>query len=337
MGTNYQIMRSAISRFGLSESHRVPMLEHAGKVGGETRRLYFALALNSRNKLNVLPQLRGSSRDEAKTVQKMLPVTRILSFGRCNVNCPYCKRDCQFISDAGLPISAVDVPLSTLFEIAEDAHARGETIRFSGGDPVMFPREPLALATYMAERHGAAVSIAHNGTGPGWVRKMLPFLSSAAIDLKGTPEAIGRVMGISNTAGPRMFALSNETQRLIAGTGSCFLDVRTPIFGHTTLNEMLRLAEHVTLNDRDTTFWTWRMYKSVVGCSWEVPDKLRVFEMMAEVSARFPQHWLGVRAKWERGGMVYFLNGEIVNQEDVTSAEDDDSENHLNYEHSLCA
>lgn len=300
---------------GLDTSHKVSMLPYGamGNVGFETRRLYFALALGEEGIFSERPVLRGSAQEDVKEI---LPVTRIFSFGRCNVACPYCKRDCQFIGDDGLPIIATPVEVLDLFRLAEGAQERGETVRFSGGDPVMFPRETLAIADYMNRRHGAKVSIAHNGSGTAWVRKLALFLSSAAIDLKAVPERMGQVMGVSRELGEKIFRLSTETQKAITESGA-LLDVRTPVFGDTSLDDMMRLAKVITGNNPRFTFWTWRMYKPVEGCNWTVPEKERVFQMMQIVSEAFPSHWLGVRAKWERGGMVYFLGGRMVNQEET--------------------
>lgn len=305
---------------GLDATHKVSMLPYGakGNVGFETRRLYFALALNEEGILNEQPMLRGSAQVDVKG---MLPVTRIFSFGRCNVACPYCKRDCQFIGDDGLPIIATPVDVLDLFRLAEGAHVRQEIVRFSGGDPIMFPRETLAVAEYMWKRYETKVSIAHNGSGTSWVRKLAPLLSSAAIDLKAVPEKMGHVMGVSKEMGEKIFRLSIQTQQAVTDSGS-LLDVRTPVFGDTTLDDMMRLAEVVSQNNPRFTFWTWRMYKPVKGCEWEVPEKEKMFEMMQIVSAKFPSQWLGVRAKWERGGMVYFLGGRMVNQEEAVSISD---------------
>lgn len=308
---NNALANEVLLKNGLTQESNVLMLPYGevGRIGAETRRLYFALALNAQKRFNILPILQGGSIDEAP----QLPVTRLLSFGDCNVQCPYCKRDMQFIGDDGKPIAATRIPVLNLFQMAEAAHARGETVRFSGGDPMKFPRETLAVSEYMLRLYGASVSIAHNGTGPAWVKKMIPYLSSAAVDLKAVPEKMGGVMGITQERGKRMYELSLETQALIAEADTCLLDVRTPVFGDTPVEEMLRLATDIRKLNPETSFWTWRMYKPVQGCTWSAPEKERMFQMMAQASATMPNHWIGIRAKWERGGMVYYKNGRCVN------------------------
>ena len=301
-----RLFRAACAESRLGPDGSALMLPYGDndKVGWETRRLYFDLARGVDGLFNIEPVLRV-----VPDMRTALPVTRIFSFGKCNVSCPYCKRDCQFRDDKGNIIVATQVALRDLFGLAEGAHARGETVRFSGGDPVVFPKETLAIASYMRQRYSAKVSIAHNGSGPAWVGKLASNLSSAAIDLKAVPEKMGAVMGVGRELGEKIYKLSEETQKILCERG-VILDVRTPIFGATTLDEMRRLAETVVKNNPRTTFWTWRLYKAVHGCDWEVPQKERVFEMLDRVSEEFQSHWMGVRAKWERGGMMYWLGGQ---------------------------
>jgi pyruvate formate lyase activating enzyme len=306
---DFSLFKTILSKYALTPESKVLVLPYGeeNRVGWETRRLYFSAALSPNGKFN----------REAKIVDREKcqnpPITRIISFGRCNIRCPYCKRDCQFINEEGIPIFALPIPLRAIAELGEGAIERGEIIRFSGGDPVMYPRETLALGEYFWKRHGVKVSIAHNGSGPNWVKKMLPYLSSAAIDLKGVPEKIGKIMGIPEEKGPKFYQLSLETQRLISYS-NVLLEVRTPIFGDTSYEEMVRLGEDIVkTNNLDYTFWTWRLYKPVVGCNFPVPEKEKVIEMMKEVSKKFPYLWMGMRAKWERGGMIFFREGKLIN------------------------
>lgn len=303
------LLAEVLNKHGLTAETPVLVLPFGerNKIGWETRRLYFALALTTEGMFNSEPVIANKEAN-----YRNLPVTRIISFGDCNVACPYCKRDCQFIDERGKPIISMPVPIKAIAQLAAGATARNETIRFSGGDPVVYPKQTRALAEYLAVRHGAKVSIAHNGSGPRWVEKMLPYLSSAAIDLKAVPEKIGHIMGIPKDKGARMYQLSLETQRLIS-RAKILLDTRTPIFGDTTSEEMLRLAEDISkTNDLAYTFWTWRLYKPVAGCDWSIPKRENTIEMMLGVSREFPDLWMGMRAKWEKGGMLYVRDGHII-------------------------
>lgn len=290
----------------------VPMLPWDGVVGKETRRLYFDLAVVD-GQMNHAPVIAGDV--------KKLPVNRLISYGDCNVACPYCKRDCQFIDEKGNVLSAGDITTDDLLRLCLWALERGETPRFSGGDPVSFKKETLAVAEYIWLEHGKKISIAHNGSWGKSINRLVPYLSSAAVDLKAIPAKMGWVMGVKQAAGSSLYEQSLKTQREISHAG-VLLDVRTPIFGDTTVEEMDFLAADICRsNDLRYTFWTWRMYKEVEGCDWEIPQLDRVQKMMLVISAKYPELWIGMRAKWQAGGMIYIKEGRMIDLSDGNDVE----------------
>jgi len=259
------------------------VLLHNGVVGGEVRPLYFYRAFD----LEVVD-------------------ARIISFGACNFACPYCKRDGAFRNDDGSIVAAHEASMDDLFAVCDDAVAHGQVIRLSGGDPVVFPKESLAIAAYVSERYGKKISIAHNGSSPAFAARMAPYLESAAIDLKATPEEMNLRCGLSNGTGVKMFGRSCGTQDILSDAG-VLVDVRTPIFGTTTLDDMLHLAEAIVRGGRsEFEFWTWRLYKPVRGCDWPAPVQGQVQWMIGEVKRAFPDLKIGLRAKWEPEGFLYF-------------------------------
>jgi len=261
----------------------VKVLLRGGKVGMEIRPLYFekAFGLSVRN-------------------------ARIISFGACNFSCPYCKREGQFRVDDGSIVSARDCGLDDLYRVCDDAHDQGQVIRLSGGDPVVFPKESLAIAEYMRARYGEKISMAHNGSSPAFAARIAPFLESAAIDLKALPAEMNLRAGLKNGSGERMFYRSLETHNVLASSG-VRVDVRTPIFGTTTLDDMLAMAKHIILGGKlEMKFWTWRLYKHVRGCDWPTPHQGQVLWMIQEVKKVHPELRIGLRAKWEPSGFMYF-------------------------------
>ncbi len=259
------------------------VLLHNGEVGGEVRPLYFYRAFGL-----------------------AVALARIISFGACNFACPYCKRDGAFRDDDGSIVTAVETGIEQIYRVCDDAVEKGQTVRLSGGDPVVFPKESLAIAEYMRTRHGAKISIAHNGSSPAFAARMAPYLDSAAIDLKAVPEEMNLRTGLVNGTGAKMFYRAVETQDILSSNG-VLVDIRTPIFGTTTLDDMLRLAEEIVRGGRaDREFWTWRLYKPVRGCDWSAPNREAVVWMIGEVKARFPDLKIGLRAKWEPSGFMYF-------------------------------
>ena len=160
---------------------RISMLPWAGVVGKETRRLYFNLAVKDGEMLqgDMVREVKGNIYDE-------LPTNRLISYGECNVSCPYCKRDMQFVTDTGEVINTAIIPIDDVLRLCLWAIERNETPRFSGGDPVSFKNETLAIAEYLYLFHDAKMSIAHNGTWGESITSLIPYLSSAAVDLKAT-------------------------------------------------------------------------------------------------------------------------------------------------------
>lgn len=327
-----QVMLHIMRMHNLTPDTPVSVLPFVGMIGKEIRHLYFQQALDENNLFRTNSEL--TKIPDGEKVLHHLQVTRLFSFGECNALCPYCKRDMQFIDDNGNVLANTTTPLINLFRMAEGAVLRGEVVRFSGGDPVLFPKVCYAIGQYVEAIGGKGVSIAHNGSGPGFVRNLLPLMSSAAIDIKAHPRYIHTVLGLSEREGINHFNNSLKTQRLfhnpLTNPNGAVLDVRTPVFGphddptvpQTTVNDMLDLGSYITENNDPTrTFWTWRMYKEVKGCNWTPPNLQATLDMMEIVSKKYPQQWMGIRAKWHGGGMLYFHNGKCVNPSKVSDKE----------------
>lgn len=314
---NVNAFGNILRRNGLSLDTRVTMLPYNGKIGNETRRVFWHLAREGYvlSTKSVLPHTEGK-------IAKALPVNRIISYGECNVACPYCKRDCQFVDGEGRTIGTKTISITELAELCLKAISNGETPRFSGGDPVSFKRETQVICEYLYEEHGAKSSIAHNGTWGASIAKLAPYLDTAAIDLKGTPDKIGVIMGVKQSAGAALYIQSLKTQKTLTEAG-VLIDVRTPIFGTTTPEDMAHLAEDILSNSSsEKVFWTWRLYKPILGLTWEKPALDKTLEMMKLVSEAYPKLWMGVRAKWQDGGMLYCRGGMFLNGKDADDNEE---------------
>jgi len=259
-------------------------LSHKGEIGGEVRPLYFY-----------------------KSFGKKVDDARIISFGACNFSCPYCKRNGNFRSSDGSIISSVECSIDDIFKIVDDAIEKKQVIRLSGGDPVVYPEASLEIAKRVKEKKGR-LSVAHNGSSPKFIKKLIALgLESAAIDLKGTSEDLGTRAGLKYGMGAKMYRRSIETQDLLSSAG-ILVDVRTPLFSTVTLDDLLEMAEDIVRGGNgENEFWTLRIYKKVVGCEWEPPRSIEnVIWMIKEVKAEFNNLKIGLRAKWEPSGFMYF-------------------------------
>ncbi|MEI8344399.1 MAG: radical SAM protein [Candidatus Moraniibacteriota bacterium] len=263
---------------------RMKVLGHHGVVGAEVRPLYFFKGLG-----------------------KKVVDARIVSFGACNFACPYCKRDGAFRAPDGSIVSAIDCTIEDLLKVCDDAIAKGQVVRLSGGDPVVFPEASVAIGEYVRKKSGR-LSIAHNGSSPQFIKRMIDLgLESAAIDLKGTKSDLGHRAGLKNGLGAKMYERSVETQDILSSSG-VFVDVRTPIFSNTTLDDLLEMAtDIVSGGSGEREFWTLRLYKPVAGCDWDAPRNTEsVIWMIEEVKKAYPSLKMGLRAKWEPEGFLYF-------------------------------
>ncbi len=263
---------------------KIKCLPYKGVIGSEIRPLYFYKAMG----MEVVD-------------------ARIISFGACNFSCPYCKRDGAFRDTDGSIISSTSTTIDELYQVVEDAVKKQQVVRLSGGDPVVYPEASLLLAEKVKELNGR-LSIAHNGSSPQFVKKLIEMgLESAAIDLKAPTSLMNARTGLSNGSGARMYQKSIETQDLLSSSG-ILVDVRTPIFSNTTLDDMLELAKDIVAGgDGKNEFWTWRLYKPVAGCDWDAPRNIDgVIWMINEVKKNYPILKIGLRAKWEPSGFLYF-------------------------------
>lgn len=110
-----------------------------------------------------------------------------------------------------------------------------------------------------------------------------------------------------------MYRNSIRSQETLSKEHGVLVDVRTPIFGDTSIDDLLRMGHDiVAANDLRRVFWTWRLYKPVEGLDWPVAEKDKTIAMMVDVSRQLPGLWMGMCAKWEKGGMLYVRDGKIV-------------------------
>lgn len=240
------------------------------------------------------------SADFLRAFKREVETTRIVSFGTCNFHCGYCKRDGQFTDGNGNIVRSVPVSMEEIKKILTPALEKGERIRLSGGDPVMFPIESLEIAKWAFNEYGQKISIAHNGSSLRFIKSIAPYLEYAAIDLKGySSKELAYRASISETAGEYMLKSTLEVQDFLSRSG-VLVDVRTPIFGDTPLDGVFKMAEMITADgDSSKEFWTLRAYKKVRGCDWLEPSQNTMYEWAKMVSLEFPQLPIGLRLKWE--------------------------------------
>ena len=222
----------------------------------------------------------------------------IVSFGSCNYHCPYCKRDCQFIDDAGNVINTRQIGFDELVEMIEPEIQKGRRVRLSGGDPVAYPQESLRIAQYVMNKYGKKISIAHNGSSYGLVKSLIKYLEYIAVDYKAFDKE--RLVKITGVAKPVMDQV--KILQLCEENG-VLVDIRTPIFGDTTLEELKQIAKEIS--KFTNVFWTLRKYNKVQGCDFIVPNMEDVTEIAKELKKEVPNLHIGTRNYWKGGFEIF--------------------------------
>jgi len=262
------------------------ILKYGKKIAGETRRADFLAAFG-----------------------RPVETTRIISFGACNFHCPYCKRDCQLVDGEGNPIRAEEVDFNEVLAVVDDATAKNQRVRLSGGDPVMFPKESLAIAEYAMSKYGKKISIAHNGSGLRFAKALSPYLDYAAIDLKGHDGTeLAMRAGIPEKAGDKMLKSTLAVQDFLASQG-VLVDVRTPVFDTTSLDNLYSMAEAITRTGVKNKFWTLRKYNPVRWIDWGTIPQETLLQYAEILSKEFPELPIGLRLKWSGSKEFIILKG----------------------------
>jgi len=259
---------------------------------------------------NILGEKRKA--DFLRYFGRKVETTRIVSFGSCNFHCDYCKRDGQQVNSDGTIVRSVTINNDAIFSRLKDYAKDGERIRLSGGDPVMHPKDSLAIARFM-DRLGHKISMAHNGSSLHFSEMMLQYMDYVAIDLKGdTPEELAYRSGISETAGKRMLESTLAVQDMFS-SNDVLVDVRTPVFGDTSLDQLFRMAELILKGGNNSKeFWTLRKYNAVRHCDWLEPRGETLSEWARMVSEKFPELPIGIREKWSNSGFTILKNGKEI-------------------------
>lgn len=222
----------------------------------------------------------------------------IISFGACNFQCPYCKRDCQYINANGTVIKTKNITMKELKELIDKEMPKARKIRLSGGDPCMFKSQSLEIAKYVKNNYNQKISVAHNGSDYNFIKSIIDYLDYIALDFKGIKEeTVKRITGVQN---PKM-----QQKEIIelCNKNNVLVDVRTPIFSETDIDELKEIGK--TISKYPNVFWTLRKYNEVKGCDFGVPTMDYVTNIAQELKKEFPKLKIGTRNYWKGGFEIF--------------------------------
>ena len=243
---------------------------------------------------------------------------RIISFGKCNYACPYCKRGGN-TKDKTIIAGSVEIDKELLFEKIDEAILKKQVIRLSGGDPVCYPQLSLEILKY-AKSKKAVTSIAHNGSSPEFVKTLIPYLDFASIDFKGSnEEELSKIANLSAEFAKKAFLNNIQTISLLT-KNSIKTDIRTCVFENTTLDQLEKIAEIIDSNcEKDYVFWTLRTYSPIENCDSKPKTHQEMEDLATALSKKHPGLLIGLRNKWEPEGFSFFRNGQKTNFDNVNS------------------
>ena len=238
---------------------------------------------------------------------------RIFSFGRCNYSCPYCKRNGY--NKENLDIEwAVDIDEADFMDKVDEAIDFKEVVRLSGGDPVCYPEFSRKVLKYVKSQ-GGITSIAHNGSGPEFVKSIAPYLDFASIDFKANNyQELAKIAGISEENAKSSFERTVKTIDILSDFG-VYTDIRTCVFDTTKLEDLQEIGKLITQNGKnDNKFWTLRTFSNIEEYEKNPKSKEEMQKLALDLSSDFSKLKIGLRDKWAPGGFSYYLNGQQVDK-----------------------
>ena len=177
----------------------------------------------------------------------------MVSFGTCQFYCPYC------LTGGYLPRqdtyrfpNAVDVPIERIKSFIEAQAKLGNPIKFTGGEPILQGKILIELVR-LARSHGAYIVVDSNGAVPKFLIKLASEIDQVALDIKGPPRYVERVAGASlDAAWSKPLAAAHALHHL----GNITLEIRTPIFGFTTFDDLIEIASAIP----ESAYWVIRRF-----------------------------------------------------------------------------
>lgn len=175
----------------------------------------------------------------------------LINIGVCNFRCVYCCKG------GGLPREGLNLPGAEYFEIHEienfikEQVTKGNAIKISGGEPTIFINITMRLIKY-ARNLGAYVSCDTSGYDPEKTLVLAKQVNQLAIDLKGASRYAKQISGVGLKLSWKNPIISIKRTANLVET----LEIRTPVFSFTSINDLLELSEYIP----DNAYWVLRRF-----------------------------------------------------------------------------
>lgn len=159
---------------------------------------------------------------EKKPLARFRPGSNVLSVGSygCNLSCPFCQN--ASIACAGPEdLSWQEVSPDRLVKTAEEMRSKGNIgIAYTYNEPLVGFEFVLDTARLAHEHDLVNVLVTNGMVNPGPLKKLLPFIDAANVDLKGFSQKFYDLVGGN-------FAAVKRTIEAMAACPSCHVEVTT--------------------------------------------------------------------------------------------------------------
>ena len=137
-------------------------------------------------------------------------ISSVVFIGGCNLRCPFC-----YNLDLVLPERLEKIPDIPQSEIIKEIKKRKgfiDGVSITGGEPLLSPELPDFIKKIKNEVN-IDIKIDTNGTLPGKLKEVLPFVDYISMDIKSSPEKYPAATG-----GKTKFKNIEESIEIIKGT-----------------------------------------------------------------------------------------------------------------------
>ncbi|MGI6395503.1 MAG: anaerobic ribonucleoside-triphosphate reductase activating protein [bacterium] len=114
-------------------------------------------------------------------------IATVFFFAGCDLRCPYCHNSTLFEIDSEKILSKEYI----FSEISKRARFI-DGVSFSGGEPTLYD-ELIDLLKEIKEKFNLEIKIDSNGLRPEFIKRVLPFITYIAIDIKTTPNLYSKL------------------------------------------------------------------------------------------------------------------------------------------------
>ncbi|RKY12561.1 MAG: hypothetical protein DRP65_00880 [Planctomycetota bacterium] len=185
-------------------------------------------------------------------LSKQGKIFSLVNIGICNFNCLYCCKggNAKTKSSHLLPCANY-IGIDDIYSFIDQQTQEGHLIKISGGEPTLIWPDILDIMSY-CKKNKVYVSCDTSGWNTERSIAVAEIADQMAIDLKGPPKYVSKITQTSLELCWTNVIKSIETWAKI----TTLLEIRTPIFNFTTLDDLTLLAQYIP----QKAFWVLRRF-----------------------------------------------------------------------------